>query len=214
MPTYLLVILIFAVSALFVTLFSLLAVRRKNRNSSRALKIVDASSDTWSTTCKVCNTHLAFDSAKPLPKIWYCPSCGSKNYTQPLDMDARKNDILVQDTPAAIQKEILSWNWGAFLLGWIWAISNRLWIWLPIGLAANAISLIPGPDNKTVLISMICQAVISVVLGVKGSEWAWKSKKWDSIAHFKSNQDKWRVWGIAFTAAGFLIGFIIGGTSL
>ena len=120
----------------------------------------------------------------------------------------------LQDTPAVIQKEIMRWNWGAFFLGWIWAIGNKLWIWLPIGMAANAISLIPSPNNKTLWISMICQGVISVVLGVKGSEWAWKSKEWDSIEHFKRAQEKWRKWGIAFTVVGFIFGVIIGGTSL
>lgn len=124
------------------------------------------------------------------------------------------NSTSLPDALALIQKEIMRWNWGAFLLGWIWALGNKLWIWLPIGLAANAIALIPSPNNKTVWISMICQAVISVFLGVKGSEWAWKSKKWGSIERFKKTQDRWRKWGIVATAVGFLIGVIIGGTSL
>ena len=125
-------------------------------------------------------------------------------------MVKQTNNTSVQDAPALIQKEILRWNWGAFLLGWVWALGNRLWVWLPIGIAANAISLIPSPNNKAILISMICQAVISVVLGVKGSEWSWKSKKWGSIERFKRTQERWRKWGIVFTAAGFLIGVIIG----
>ena len=124
------------------------------------------------------------------------------------------NSTLLPDAPDVIQKEIMRWNWGAFLLGWIWALGNRLWIWLPIGLAANAIALVPSPDNKAILISLICQAVISVVLGVKGSEWAWKKKKWDSIERFKKTQDRWRKWGIVATAVGFIIGVIIGRTSL
>ena len=62
------------------------------------------------------------------------------------------------------------------MLGWIWALGNRLWIWVPIGLAANAISLIPSPNNKSFWISIVCQILISVVLGTKGSEWAWKAK--------------------------------------
>ena len=96
---------------------------------------------------------------------------------------------------------------------WIWAIGNKLWMWVLIGLAANAIAFIPGPNNKAGWISLICQLVISVVLGVKGSEWAWKSKKWDSIEHFKKTQDTWRKWAIVFTIVGFIIGVIIGSMS-
>ena len=129
---------------------------------------------------------------------------------QPLDKSTQTNTNSLPDSPAVIEKEIIRWNWGAFLLGWIWAVGNRLWIWLLIGLAANAISLIPSPNNKAALISLICQSVISVVLGVKGSEWAWKSKKWDSIEYFQKTQKRWRNWGIAFTAVVFVIGIIIG----
>jgi hypothetical protein len=32
--------------------------------------------------CAVCNTRVIFDSCKPLPKIWSCPSCGSETHTQ------------------------------------------------------------------------------------------------------------------------------------
>ena len=108
----------------------------------------------------------------------------------------------------------MRWNWGAFLLGWIWAVGNRLWIWMPVGLAVNAIAFIPSANSKSYYISLICQLVISVVLGVKGSEWAWKKKKWDSIEQFKNTQDRWRVWGIVFSIVGFIIGLIIGGASL
>ena len=128
-------------------------------------------------------------------------------------MVKQTNNTSLPDAPALIQKEIIRWNWGAFLLNWVWALGNRLWIWLPIGLAASAVALVPSPNNKTFWISMICQAVISVALGVKGSEWAWKSKKWDSIEHFQRTQKRWRNWGIAFTAVGFVIGIIIGSMS-
>jgi hypothetical protein len=129
---------------------------------------------------------------------------------QPLDSPTQTTNSSAQDSPALIQKEILRWNWGAFLLGWIWALGNKLWIWLPIGLAANAISLIPSQNNKTFWISQICQILISVVLGIKGSEWAWKSKKWKSIEHFRKTQKTWLTWGIVFSVALFIIGIVLG----
>jgi len=56
---------------------------------------------------------------------------------------------------AAVPQEIMGWNWGAFFLSWIWSIGNSVWIGL--------LSLVP------------CLGFIMViVLGVKGSEWAWQ----------------------------------------
>ena len=123
-------------------------------------------------------------------------------------------DATSPEHPDMVQKEIMRWNWGAFLMTWIWAIGNRLWIWVVIALGAIAISIIPSENNKTAWVSLICQGVISVILGVKGSEWAWKSKKWESIEQFKKTQEKWRTWGIVFSIVGFVIGLIIGGTSV
>jgi serine/threonine-protein kinase len=42
---------------------------------------------------------------------------------------------------------------------------------------------------------------MAIILGVKGNEWAWKSRRWRSVKEFKRHQ---RLWAIA----GFLI-FII-----
>jgi hypothetical protein len=74
----LLIILIPVVILLAVTLYLIIKDRRKKFKES------PEKSDVWTCTCKVCNTYIAFDSRKPLPKIWLCPSCNSKNYTQPL----------------------------------------------------------------------------------------------------------------------------------
>jgi hypothetical protein len=76
----------------------------------------------------------------------------------------------------SIPEEIKGWNWGAFLLSWIWAIGNNVWIGLLV--------FIP-----------YLGFIMVIVLGVKGSEWAWSSKNWDSIDHFLSVQKKWATWG-------------------
>jgi len=78
---------------------------------------------------------------------------------------------------ATIPEEVRGWNWGAFLLNWIWAIGNSVWIGL--------LALLP-------FISFI----MPFVLGVKGNEWAWRNKKWDSIEHFKKTQRTWGIVGI------------------
>jgi len=30
-----------------------------------------------------------------------------------------------------------------------------------------------------------------IVLGLKGNEWAWRARKWESIEQFKSSQENW-----------------------
>jgi len=86
---------------------------------------------------------------------------------------------------AIIPKEIKGWNWGAFFFGWLWGVSNGVWI--------SLLSAIP-----------FVGIIMVIVLCVKGNEWAWRHKKWDSIEHFKSTQ---RNWGIA-GAVIFVVGLI------
>ena len=93
-----------------------------------------------------------------------------------------------QGKSAVVPQEVRGWNWGAFLLTWIWGIGNRVWlaflVFLPIPLAAFA---------------------MSIVLGVKGSEWAWQSRKWDSVERFKRTQRTWMYWGIGILCLSLLL---------
>jgi hypothetical protein len=91
---------------------------------------------------------------------------------------------------AVVPREVAGWNWGAFLLSFIWSIGNNVWIGL--------LSLIPYAG-----------IIMFIVLGVKGNEWAWQNKRWDSIEHFKRTQRKWRNWGLALLAIGLSIWFLI-----
>jgi len=69
---------------------------------------------------------------------------------------------------------VAGWSWGAFAFSWIWAIGNRTW-WGLLG-------LVPGVG-----------LVMRVVLGVKGREWAWRSRNWDSVDHFRRVQRRWSI---------------------
>lgn len=42
---------------------------------------------------------------------------------------------------------------------------------------------------------------VSVVLGLKGNEWAWKNRRFDSVEHFKRVQRVWAIVGISLTLA-------------
>jgi hypothetical protein len=85
---------------------------------------------------------------------------------------------------AALPAELRGWNWGAFLLTWIWGIGNNVWISL-----ISLCGLIP-------YIGWIISLVMAVILGLRGSEWAWQNKRWDSVEHFRQAQRKWMWWGV------------------
>ncbi len=89
-----------------------------------------------------------------------------------------------------VPREIQGWNWGACLLGGIWAIGNGVWIGL--------LAFIP-------YVGM----VMCVVLAVKGNEWAWRSRRWENIEHFKRTQKTWVTWGIITAAAGMVVFVLI-----
>jgi hypothetical protein len=89
--------------------------------------------------------------------------------------------------------EIGGWNWGAFLLNWIWGIGNNTYIAL--------LTLVP-----------IFGLIMPFVLGAKGSRWAWRNGRWDSVEHFKRVQRNWAIWGAIIWIGGIaLFGGMMGG---
>lgn len=91
-----------------------------------------------------------------------------------------------QGAMAVVPREIEGWNWGAFLLTWIWGIGNNVLIAL--------LMFVP-----------LVNLVMWFVLGVKGSEWAWRSKRWDSVDEFRRVQRTWAKWGVIVTLASFVL---------
>jgi hypothetical protein len=110
----------------------------------------------------------------------------------PIDVkpDAAENTS-GQGSTTAVPEEIKEWNWGAFFLTWIWGIGNKVWLAL--------IALAPVP---------LVGLAMGILLGIKGNEWAWQCKKWDSIEQFRHRQRIWMYWGIAAFLAPFV--FILG----
>jgi hypothetical protein len=39
---------------------------------------------------------------------------------------------------------------------------------------------------------------MAIALGSNGNEWAWKSRRWRSIEHFKAHQRGWAIAGLLF----------------
>ncbi len=86
---------------------------------------------------------------------------------------------------AQVPEEIKGWSWGAFFLNWIWGLFNNTFIAL--------LCFVP------------CVGwIMPFVLGVKGREWAWRNKKWESISEFKRIQ---KIWGLA--GLGLFVFFIL-----
>jgi hypothetical protein len=83
---------------------------------------------------------------------------------------------------APVPPEIDRWNWGAFLLSWIWGIGNNTFI--------AFLTFVP-----------FVGIVMPFVLGAKGSAWAWRNKRWESVEDFKATQRKWAIAGLITIAA-------------
>jgi hypothetical protein len=82
-------------------------------------------------------------------------------------------------------------NWGAFAFNFIWGIFNKSWITL----ISLVISFIP----------VVCylNIFVSIWFGIKGNEWAWQNKRWESIEEFHKIQKRWAI------AAAILLGLSV-----
>ncbi len=92
---------------------------------------------------------------------------------------------------SVVPPEVDRWNWGAFLLNWVWGLGNSTYIAL-------------------LMFAPLVNFVIPFVLGARGSVWAWRNRRWQSVAHFKHVQRLWAIWGVvawvallAIVAAGW-----------
>lgn len=63
------------------------------------------------------------------------------------------------------------------MLNWIWAVCNSTWIGL--------LCLLP-----------YIGFFMSIYLGIKGRELAWRNKRWESLEEFNRVQRKWSFWGV------------------
>ena len=109
-----------------------------------------------------------------------------------------------QGKSAIVPAEIRGWNWGASLLGWIWAIGNNRIDMAVYGLAVYICSFLLGP------VGWLAQLIISIILGMKGNEWAWQGKKWPGIERFKKTQRTWLRWGIAVSILNVILMLWVG----
>jgi len=107
---------------------------------------------------------------------------------QPTPPQAPQAPENTSGTLGPVPEEIKGWNWGAFWLNWIWAIGNQVWV----GLLALVIGII-----------------MAIILGVKGNEWAWQNRRFESVEQFKQVQRTWSYWGWGYAVFCILITVVI-----
>jgi serine/threonine protein kinase len=101
------------------------------------------------------------------------------------------------DSSVTVPEEIHGWNWGAFFLPGLWCIPNQVWIGL---IAWSDLSLITLPFTMGMTWPMM-----AMILGVKGNEWAWKSRRWKSVKAFKRHQRLWAIAGFLLVSVFILV---------
>ena len=91
-----------------------------------------------------------------------------------------------QGPASQVPAEIRRWNWGAFLLNWIWGIRHNT--------LAALLVFVP-----------LLGFFWLFVCGARGSEWAWRNRRWESIGQFRATQRRWALWGVAAWVAALAV---------
>ena len=109
-------------------------------------------------------------------------------------MSAMSENVIIENSSghgpgADVPREIIWWNWGACILNLVWGIRNKTYIVF--------LCVIP-----------IVGFVMMIVLGMKGNEWAWQHKRWESIEKFQHEQKAWSRWGLRIGAVLLALGIL------
>ncbi len=107
------------------------------------------------------------------------PSMSQSNQSLPPNYGNGEPGGMAAPQPANATPDLQGFNWGAFLMSWMWAIGNGVWVGL--------LGLLP-----------FCALPVGLLLGIKGNEWSWKAKQWPSVEEFRRRQRIWTIVGIAF----------------
>lgn len=132
---------------------------------------------------------------EPAPEQRFTDARQALNALKSGAIDAKKNPIQHLDRQevinnsgcglfhgdAIVPEEILGWNWGAFLMPWLWMWPNYVW--------AGLLCFTPYVGS-----------IMAFILGFKGNQWAWKSRRWRNIEHFKAHQRGWAIAGMMIGA--------------
>ena len=130
---------------------------------------------------KLTNTFKKRKTTKYIKEIYDAPNADLSTTST-----IENNSGMKEDT---FPDGVKGWSWGGFLLNWIWAIGNKTWIGL--------LAFVP-----------YIGLIVSIYLGIKGRELAWKNKKWDSLEHFNQVQRSWTKWSLIVIVGALVIGIL------
>lgn len=91
-------------------------------------------------------------------------------------------------------------NWGAFIWTWIWGLGNNTYITLLI-FATILTDWIP-------IVGWLISVGVCIWFGIKGNEWAWQNKHFDSVEDFHKYQKKWAMAGVILYCIVISLGII------
>lgn len=121
-----------------------------------------------------------------------CENCG---FNKPVKTNSvssvssrKKNSSGKKCRPDELPNEVHKLSWGGFWFAWIWGIFNGV----PIS-----------------FLSLLFPGIFNIVLLIKGRQWAWEGKLWDSAKNFDTTQNKWGMWGLIFLGISILITIIL-----
>ena len=141
-------------------------------------------------TCVECGKRVCPECKVVVEGKIYCNSCVERWLTpgtavaHPTPGTVYSANTSGLGSRAIVPPDLGDFNWGAFLLTWIWGIGNNVWISL-----LALLGILP-------YIGWIAQIAMAIILGLRGSEWAWQSKRWENLEHFRKTQRSWMWWGI------------------
>ena len=97
------------------------------------------------------------------------------------------------------------WSWGAFVLSWLWGFFNGCWWMFLVKIGTFLLGMLLWWVPFAAIFISILDLGLSILFGIKGTEWAWNNRSWSSISNFKQTQDTWNKVGLAL----FLFGIVI-----
>lgn len=110
------------------------------------------------------------------------------NLVDELNTQVESSDV---DYATGLPKELKKFNWGAFLLPAIWLIGNKCSSVLGVLIAAGFVFNLLYKAGLDEIWGLIAYIGVSIFLGIKGNELAWKNNKYEDIEEFNIIQHRW-----------------------